>query len=91
MVLPCNLKDNSDSTRTSKSGKMLPDLPNVRMSSAVPKGTTKRPPKGTLRHRSINYEHAWYIAIMEGIVDTAVDTASLSPFYSNMALFEMCV
>ena len=41
-VLPYNHKDNSDSTRASKSGKiqMLPDLPNVRMSSAVPKGTT---------------------------------------------------
>ena len=38
------LKDNSDSTQASKSksGKiqMLPDLPNVRMSNAVPKGTT---------------------------------------------------
>ena len=60
---------------------MLQDLPNECMSSAVPKGPTRRPPKCTINVGSINYEHAWYIAKMEELVSvivTAVDTASLS-------------
>ena len=84
MVLPYNLKDNSDSTRASKSGKiqMLPDLPNVH--AYVKRGTERNNITTTQRYITasinvglINYGRTWYIAKMEGIVFTAVDTASL--------------
>ena len=45
------------------------------------KTTTQRYVTASRNVGSINYEHAWYIAKMEGIVSvivTAVDTASLS-------------
>ena len=93
MVLPCNLKDNSDSIRESKSGKiqMLPDLPNE-----YRKDQQNDHPKV---HYSIDKcwidNYAWYMAKMEEIVSvivTAVDTASLSALYSNMrCLIMMCV
>ena len=86
MVLPCNLKDNSDSTRASKSGKiqMLPDLLNGLSQARYRKDhktTTQRYITASINVGSINYEHAWYIAKMEGIVSvivTAVDTACVS-------------
>ena len=67
---------------------LLPDLPNEsntrhdKVSSALPKGQIKRPPKGMLHHvyktyiinvGSINIDHAWYIAKMEGIVYIGYD------------------
>ena len=62
---------------------MLPDLPNMCMSSAYQKDQQNdhlNVVTASINVGSINYEHAWYIAKMEGIVSvfTAVDTASLS-------------
>ena len=68
MVLPCNLKDNSDSTGASKRGK-IQMLPNVRSGTVRNnKTTTQRYVTASINVGSINYEHAWYIAKMEGIV-----------------------
>ena len=77
MVLPYNLKDNSDSTRASnlKSGKiqMLPCRSAKR--AYVKRGTERNNITTTQRYVTasinvglINYGRAWYIAKMEGIV-----------------------
>ena len=61
---------------------MLQDLPTsecqVRYTERT---TTQRYDTASINVGWINYEHAWYIAKMEGIVSvivTAVDTASLT-------------
>ena len=51
---------------------MLPDLPNECMSC---KRATERTNGTWINVGSINYEHVWYIAKMEGIIVSAIVTA----------------
>ena len=61
---------------------MLPDLPKSQVKRATERtneATTQRCVTAWINIGSINYEHAWYIAKLEGIVSVIVTAVDIAP------------